>query len=65
MTKPGGHVLLSVMSLLGAARAFFDQLPPLVDEFGWKRAVTDIFERETSTARSTRATSAACIAGAV
>ena len=44
VTKPGGHVLLSVMSLLGAARAFFDQLPPLVDEFGWKRAVTDIFE---------------------
>ena len=44
VTKPGGHVLLSVMSLLGAARAFFDQLLPLVDEFGWKRAVTDIFE---------------------
>jgi SAM-dependent methyltransferase len=44
VTKPGGHVLPSVMSLLGAARAFFDQLPPHVDEFGWKRAVTDIFE---------------------
>jgi SAM-dependent methyltransferase len=44
VTKPGGYVLLSVMSLLGAARAFFDQLPPLVDEFGWERAITDIFE---------------------
>jgi SAM-dependent methyltransferase len=44
VTKPGGHVLLSVMSLLGAARAFFGALPPLVEEFGWKRVVTDIFE---------------------
>lgn len=43
VTRPGGHVLLSVMSLLGTARAYFDQLLPLVEEFGWKRAVTDIF----------------------
>ncbi len=43
VTRPGGHVLLSVMSLLGAARAFFDQLLPLVEKFGWQRAVTDIF----------------------
>ena len=40
----GTRVLLSVMSLLGAARAFFGELLPLVDEFGWKRAVTEIFE---------------------
>jgi SAM-dependent methyltransferase len=44
VTKHGGRVLLSVMSLLGAARAFFDQLPGLVDEFGWQRAVVDVFE---------------------
>jgi SAM-dependent methyltransferase len=43
VTKPGGHVLLSVMSMLGAARAFFDQLPGMVEEFGWDRAVRDIF----------------------
>ena len=34
VTKSGGHVLLSVMRLLGAARAYFDQLLPLVEEFG-------------------------------
>jgi SAM-dependent methyltransferase len=44
VTKPGGNVLLSVMSLLGAARAFFDFLPGLVEEFGWQRAVVDVFE---------------------
>ena len=43
VTKPGGHVLLSVMSLLGAARAFFSALPEMIDEFGWQRAVEDIF----------------------
>ena len=43
VTRPGGHVLLSVMSLLGAARAFFDQLQPLIEEFGWERAVTEVF----------------------
>jgi SAM-dependent methyltransferase len=44
VTRPGGHVLLSVMSLLGAARAFFDFLPGFVEEFGWQRGVVDIFE---------------------
>lgn len=44
VTKPEGIVLVSVMSMLGAARAFFDQLPPLVDRFGWERAVEQIFE---------------------
>ena len=43
VTKPGGHVLLSVMSLLGATRAFFSAFPELIEEFGWERAVADIF----------------------
>ena len=43
VTKPNGYVLVSVMSLLGAARAFFTALPGLIDEFGWERAVVDIF----------------------
>lgn len=43
VTRPGGHVLVSVMSLLGAARAFFAALPPMIEEFGWERAVEDIF----------------------
>lgn len=44
VTKRKGHVLLSVMSLLGAARAFFEHFPALIDEFGWERAVTEVFE---------------------
>ena len=44
VTKRGGRVLLSVMSLLGTARAFFEQISGLVDEFGWQRAVVDVFE---------------------
>ena len=44
VVKPGGRIVLSVMSLLGAARAFFDQLLPLVEQFGWDRAVTAVFE---------------------
>ena len=44
VTKRGGRVLLSVMSLLGTARAFFEQISGLVDEFGWQRAVADVFE---------------------
>jgi hypothetical protein len=34
---------VGLMSLLGAARAFFASLPPLVEEFGWERAVEDVF----------------------
>jgi SAM-dependent methyltransferase len=44
VTRPGGPVLLTVMSLLGAARAFFGLWPEMIDEFGWQRAVADIFE---------------------
>jgi SAM-dependent methyltransferase len=43
VTKPGGRVLFSVMSLLGATRAFFATLPGVIDEFGWERAVDDVF----------------------
>ncbi len=43
VTKPSGHVLVSVMSLLGAARAFFPAFPELIEEFGWQRAVEDVF----------------------
>lgn len=43
VTKPGGYVFLTVMSLLGAARAFFAGLPELVERFGWERAVDRIF----------------------
>ncbi len=43
VTKPRGHVLLSVMSLLGAARAFFAAFPEVIEEFGWERAVADIW----------------------
>ena len=44
VTKRRGHVLLSVMSLLGAARAFLGHFPGLIDEFGWERAVSEVFE---------------------
>jgi len=44
VTKRGGTLLLTVMSLLGTARAFFEQLSGLIDEFGWQRAVVDVFE---------------------
>lgn len=43
VAKPGGRILISVMSLLGAARAFADQGLELIDEFGWDRAVTQVF----------------------
>lgn len=45
VTRPGGRVLLSVMSLLGAWRAFFDQGLELIDEFGWDRTVTEIWDK--------------------
>jgi SAM-dependent methyltransferase len=43
VTRPEGHVLLTVMSLLGAARAFFGDLPGFVERFGWERGVEDVF----------------------
>ena len=44
VTRPGGTVVLSVMSLLGAADAFFNCFSELVEEFGWQRAVADVIE---------------------
>lgn len=44
VTRRGGRVLVSVMSLLGAVRAFFDFFPALIEEFGWQRAVADVIE---------------------
>ena len=44
VTRSGGRVVLSVMSLLGAANAFFDWFPGAIDQFGWKRAVADVIE---------------------
>jgi SAM-dependent methyltransferase len=43
VTRPGGRVLVTVMSLLGAARAYFHAFAELIDEFGWERAVADVF----------------------
>jgi ubiquinone/menaquinone biosynthesis C-methylase UbiE len=43
VTRIGGRVLLSVMSLLGAARAFFGFFPELIEEHGWDAAVGDVF----------------------
>jgi SAM-dependent methyltransferase len=43
VTRPGGRVLLSLMSLLGAARAFFFMFPDLIEEHGWEKMVTDVF----------------------
>ena len=43
VTKPGGPVFLTVMSLLGSARAFFHSWPEMIERFGWQRAVLDIF----------------------
>jgi SAM-dependent methyltransferase len=44
VTRPGGVVLLSVMSLLGSARAFFSFFSDVIEEFGWQRAVADVID---------------------
>jgi SAM-dependent methyltransferase len=43
VTRRGGHVFATVMSLLGGARAFGRHFPELIEQFGWKRAVADVF----------------------
>jgi ubiquinone/menaquinone biosynthesis C-methylase UbiE len=43
VTRSGGVVFGSVMSLLGAARAFGRHFPALIEQFGWQRAVADVF----------------------
>lgn len=42
VTRPGGHLLLSVGSLLGSARRFFSYFPDLIAEHGWDAAVGDV-----------------------
>jgi hypothetical protein len=42
VTRRGGHLLLSVASLFGAARAFFSSFPDLIGRFGWDRAVASV-----------------------
>jgi SAM-dependent methyltransferase len=42
VTRRGGHVLLSVMSILGAVRTFFDHAPALIEQFGWERGIADV-----------------------
>ena len=44
VTRVGGYLLVSVMSLLGAFRAFHQYLPELVERFGWERAVAEVVE---------------------
>jgi SAM-dependent methyltransferase len=43
VTRRGGHMLVSVVSLLGGARTFFGHFPELIERFGWNRAVADVF----------------------
>ena len=43
VTRPGGYVFATVMSLLGGARAFGQHFPVLIERFGWERAVADVF----------------------
>lgn len=43
VTRPGGRVLITFMSLLGSARAFFDSFRELVERFGWEHAVAGVF----------------------
>lgn len=43
VTRPGGCVFATVMSLLGGARAFGRHFPALIEQFGWDRAVADVF----------------------
>lgn len=42
VTRPGGRVLITFMSLVGAVRMAFDFFPELVERFGWERAVGDV-----------------------
>lgn len=44
VTRPGGRILLSVMSLLGSLRAFFESVPEAIEEFGWQRAVVSVVD---------------------
>jgi SAM-dependent methyltransferase len=54
VTKPGGRILLTFMSLLGAARTFFAMFGELIEEHGWDDAVANVFETGILTARVNR-----------
>ena len=51
VTRPGGRVLLTFMSMLGAARTFFGMFGELIAEHGWEPAVANVFETGILTAR--------------
>ena len=42
VTRRGGRVLITFMSLLGAVRIFLRFFPELIGRFGWERAVSDV-----------------------
>ena len=42
VTRPGGRVLITFMSLVGTVRMAFDFFPELIEKFGWERAVGDV-----------------------
>jgi SAM-dependent methyltransferase len=42
VTRRGGYLLLSVMSLVGSLRIFFSYFPDLVKVHGWDQAVGDV-----------------------
>ena len=44
VTRPGGHVVFSVMSLLGAFHAFFPVIPEFIDDYGIA-AARAVFDR--------------------
>jgi len=54
VTKSGGRVLLTFMSLLGAARTFFHMFGQLIEEHGWDDAVANVFETGILTAKVNR-----------
>lgn len=49
VTRPGGFLLLSVMSLLGTVRAFLSAFPDLIATHGWTLAVDDVMRTGTLT----------------
>jgi hypothetical protein len=42
VTRPGGRIVVSVMSLFGALRAFFPGVVAAVERFGWERGLVDV-----------------------
>ena len=42
ITRPGGYLLISVISLLGTLRRFFSFFPDLIEKHGWNAAVDEV-----------------------